>query len=567
MKKAIFVILCIMLGTIFINYINQEPTYRIYKEGDNVEQISVLLNDISTATNTSGVKVVVNQEQVSEDMLSCYVSDRLVVMMPITMLRDYLDCRIRMYADDSILVERGITRVILQMDSNVAEVNSSTITMRETVREESGIVYVPVEDIASYLHVDCSYSVLDNTLTMNQLVYEEVLPEQYDMRAEGMVSPVRDQGIFGTCWAFAALAALETTLLPAEPFIYSVDHMSMLSGFNIENLNGGDYTMTLAYLASWKGPVLESDDPYGDSETNENAKEVKHLEEAVFVNSKDYEAIKRYVYKYGGVQSSIYMELELQDGKSESGFYNAKESAYYYTGENACNHDVVIVGWDDNYPKEKFAKQPEADGAFICKNSWGTGFGDAGYIYISYYDSKIGTTNVAYTKLENTDNFDHNYQSDLLGWVGQLGFDSSNAYFANVFETKGKEELAAVSFYATDANTSYKVYVVPEYQNKASMDKRFMVAEGSFDHGGYYTVRLDDPVALNNAGKFAVVVYINTPGSERPVAIEYAADARTSTANIRDGEGYISLYGESWTRVEDSQSANVCLKAFTNDME
>ncbi len=567
MKRAIWVILCIMLGTIFINYINQEPTSSIYKSGNNSEQISILLNDIASTANAKEVTVLVNQEIVKEEMLSCYVSDNLVVMMPISMLRDFLGCRVRMLSDNSILVEQGITRVNLRLNSNQAMVNNSIIELRENVREEQGIVYVPVEDIATYLHVDCSYSVLENTLTMNQLVYEEVLPEQYDMRTEGMTSPVRDQGIFGTCWAFAALSALETVTLPGEPIIYSVDHMSMLSGFNIENLTGGDYTMAIAYLAGWKGPVLEEDDPYGDSETNEKAKVQKHLEEAVFINSKDYEAIKHHVYKYGGVQSSIYMELELQEQNRDSGYYNAENSAYYYTGEDACNHDVVIVGWDDNYPKENFANQPEANGAFICKNSWGDKFGDGGYIYISYYDSKIGTTNVSYTKLENTDNFDHNYQSDMLGWVGQLGFDSSNAYFANVYKTKGKESLTAVSFYATAPDTSYKVYVVPEYKNTDSMSDKFLVAEGSFEYGGYYTVRLDDPVTLAEAGKFAVIVYINTPNTMRPVAIEYSADARTSTADIADGEGYISLYGKSWTSVEKNQNANVCLKAFTNDME
>ena len=60
---------------------------------------------------------------------------------------------------------------------------------------------------------------------------------------------------------------------------------------------------------------------------------------------------------------------------------------------------------------------------------------------------------------------------------------------------------------------------------------------------------------------------MKTPGSTKPIAIEYRADERTEMADITDGEGYISLYGEVWHNVEKTQKCNVCLKAFTDDIE
>ena len=51
-------------------------------------------------------------------------------------------------------------------------------------------------------------------------------------------------------------------------------------------------------------------------------------------------------------------------------------------GSEKPNHDVVIIGWDDNYPQENFTTHPEGDGAFICKNSWGEEFGEDGYFLV-----------------------------------------------------------------------------------------------------------------------------------------------------------------------------------------
>ena len=49
-------------------------------------------------------------------------------------------------------------------------------------------------------------------------------------------------------------------------------------------------------------------------------------------------------------------------------------------------------------PRQIFRTQPEGNGAWLCMNSWGTGFGDGGYFWVSYYDSNVGIYNAAYTK-------------------------------------------------------------------------------------------------------------------------------------------------------------------------
>ena len=353
--------------------------------------------------------------------------------------------------------------------------------------------------------------------------------------------------------------------MPDEKLQFSVDNMTMNNGFGVEQFEGGQYRMSIAYLASWKGPVLEKDDPYGDDKTNSKLKAVKHLQEAEIIDDKNLKAVKEAVYTKGGVETAIYSDMIDADSSSE--YYNEETHAYYYDGSEGINHDVVIVGWDDNYSKNNFNKAPKKDGAFICKNSWGTEFGEDGYFYISYYDAHICETSVVYTRLEGADNYDKIYQSDKLGWVGVLGFDQEDAYFANVYTAGKSEELKAVSFYATDAKTTYEVYVATNFEDTDDLANKKLVASGEMEYAGYSTVNLDDVVKLPDEKKFAVIVHITTPGSKYPIAIEYDADSMTDSFDISDGEGYISLYGNQWYSAEKERKCNVCLKAFTDKTE
>ena len=95
-----------------------------------------------------------------------------------------------------------------------------------------------------------------------------IIPTKYDLRDRARVSAIRNQGTYGTCWSFAALSAMESVLLPEQDYQFSVDHMTLNNGFHLTQDDGGEYTMGMAYLASWKGPVLEKDDPYGDNKND-----------------------------------------------------------------------------------------------------------------------------------------------------------------------------------------------------------------------------------------------------------------------------------------------------------
>lgn len=388
-----------------------------------------------------------------------------------------------------------------------------------------------------------------------------LLPSSYDYRKMGRAPGIKNQGNFGTCWAFASLTALESTLMPQEILDMSEDHMTLQNGFNLTQDDGGEYTMSMAYLLGWQGPVLEKDDPYGDGISPQGLKPVKHVQGIQILPGKDYGKIKAAVYFKGGVQSSLYTSIK--DYRSRSVYYNESTYSYCYIGNEKPNHDAVIVGWDDDYPKENFNMELEGDGAFLCASSWGTGFGDQGYFYVSYYDTNIGIHNILYTEVESVDNYDHIYQADLCGWVGQMGYGKESAYGANVYEAGGRERLEAVGFYATDIDTEYEVYVSRHVGKNPDFTERELVAEGKVRNSGYYTVKLDHAVDLEEKERFGVIVKITTPGSVHPLAIEYRADDTLSEVVLSDGEGYISYDGSLWESAETEYKCNLCLKAYT----
>lgn len=493
------------------------------------------------------------------EKMDLYMSENRQVYVEIEKLQEVLPCAVHFYNEELLKIERN--SACLEMTKGVDRILTAEgdVECAEPLIYREGEYYVNLSAVAEIFGFQVEWNYRENYATISG-GESLILPAKYDLRDYGAVLPARNQGKLGTCWAFASLNALQTVLMPEEEYILSPDHMSLRSNFNISQRDGGEYTMAMAYLAGWQGPVLESDDPYADGESPEGLEPVKHVQEIQIIEGKNYEKIKEAVYKYGGVQSSLYTSLT--GSTSKSVYYNQKEYAYCFIGEDKPNHDVVIIGWDDNFPKEKFNSPLEGDGAFICLNSWGTNFGEKGIFYVSYYDTNIGMHNIVYSGVEDADNYDSLYQSDLCGWVGNLGYGGSAGFFANAYTAVENQNLEAVGFYATGRNTSYKVYYVADFKDKQSLSERTLVAEGSLENAGFYTIPLQKVPVAAKGQKFAFVVEINTPDSVHPIAVEYAADETTKTVELSDGEGYISYYGNLWSNVESEQECNVCLKVY-----
>lgn len=520
---------------------------------------------VAREANSGLMKLVIDNKEYLNNEENFYMDENRNIMVPVTMLRDALNCSAHIYNGNELLVEKHNSSVSFDMNQSTAIVNGEQTNVSSTLVQNGNDYYISLNDLSKLLDYNYSYDITTNTLTTaDSSKSATITPSSYDLRRKARVSEVRNQGAYGTCWGFAAISALESSLLPEESVSFSVDHMTMSNSFNVNQYDGGEYTMGMAYLAAWQGPVYEADDPYGDNQTDGSLDPVKHVQEMQIIDGKDYEAIKAAVFKYGGVQSSLYSTLK--SSQSRSSYYNRSTNAYCYIGTEKPNHDVVIVGWDDNYSKDNFSVPLEGDGAFICQNSWGSSFGDNGFFYVSYYDTNIGTHNVCYTKVEDVDNYDHIYQSDLCGWVGQMGYEKEQIYGANVFTAGGREKIKAAGFYATGSDTEYKIYTVSNFTDENSFGMMKETASGTLEHAGYYTIPFDEPLQVEAGERYAVVISIKTPGSTHPMAIEYdTGDDSLKTVDLEDGEGYISPNGVQFINVKTKQNCNLCIKAFSED--
>ena len=387
----------------------------------------------------------------------------------------------------------------------------------------------------------------------------------YDLRTVNKVTSVKNQNPYGTCWAFATFGSLESYLMPEERN-FAEYNLAKLSGFDIAWDQGGNRFMSTAYLSRWSGPVDELEDPYPNGDVrlpdiNGYATQ-KHTQEVLFVPERtsktNNDNIKWGLTTYGGLDVAIYWN---------NLYYSSSPATYYNPKTTSANHEVTIVGWDDNYAASNFrgsAGAPPGNGAFIVKNSWGTAWGDGGYFYLSYYDTSLQAA-TAYTA-EAVSNYGAVYQYDPLGYVGSYGYGSTTAWGANVFTSDNSASpLTAVGFYTNDVNTKYEIYIYTSPTSGPIGGTRFTGPTGTMPMAGYHTVKLASPVALSAGQRFSVVIKFTTTSYRYPLVAEYAVSGYSSGATASSKQSYISSTGSSWTDLTTVKStANVCIKAFTS---
>ncbi|MBI5856858.1 MAG: hypothetical protein HZB42_04330 [Sphingobacteriales bacterium] len=204
----------------------------------------------------------------------------------------------------------------------------------------------------------------------------------YDARNQGYVTPVRDQQC-GNCWAYSAVGAYEGSYKKVNGSFIDASEQ------HAENCVDGDCTGGFAYkvmewmVGSNKNLSTEAaipdagvDQPCagGTPATSYYATDWGVVHPSGDINKIAAVAdIKEAMCKYGPIAVSVQVTALFQN--YTNGVFNEFASNY---ASPSSNHAVLLVGWDDN------------KNAWLMKNSWGTDWGEDGYMWIDYGSNNIG---------------------------------------------------------------------------------------------------------------------------------------------------------------------------------
>jgi predicted secreted protein len=205
------------------------------------------------------------------------------------------------------------------------------------------------------------------------------LPTSFDWRAAGIVPDIRNQHGCGSCWAFGTVGIMESAIAKAGGPLTDLSEQFLVSC----NTSGWDcsggltahmwHYDTLGQNQTAIGAVLETDDPYTAS--NGTCSVIPNhpytLSGWQFIVPNEWtmptvDQIKNAIYTYGPVTAGVC---------ADGGWYSY-QGGVYNPSSNGCsggtNHQIVLVGWDD------------ATSTWILRNSWGSSWGEGGYMRIAW---------------------------------------------------------------------------------------------------------------------------------------------------------------------------------------
>ncbi|XP_072399502.1 cathepsin L-like proteinase [Diabrotica undecimpunctata] len=188
------------------------------------------------------------------------------------------------------------------------------------------------------------------------------LPSSVDWRNEGAVLPVREQGFCGSCWAFSTVGALEGQAAIHKQQKIPLSPQNLIDCSDNDGCGGGDQVRAFQYVQT-DGISSEADYPYIEDDDQMCQKNVKKsitsLSGYKHLNPNEEDLISA-IATVGPISVSAISNMwSLYAG----GIYDNRDCG------TRLNHALVAVGYAEEY--------------ILLKNSWGTDWGEDGYIKVA----------------------------------------------------------------------------------------------------------------------------------------------------------------------------------------
>ena len=541
---------------------------------------------------TAGENLILVNPATPTDLEALILSEDVVVLPPAVSVEPAKPAELP--AEDPAAEEQEMPAG--ESEADPAEPAGETVSAEETAEEEPEPVYA----FGSLPEDDGDYPVLtelqireaakeagtDQAGAVYSMTEDRKLETSYYMTRD--LPEVRDQGPYGTCWAHAAVGAMEIDLIKdgkadtdidlSEYFLvyytfHNYPYPKVESADNIslpdpkKYLAGGEDWMASYILSvligttndygypNWDymtdhGIITEEDRKKKRTPEDDNAvlgmpeditNIAAQLTGAYSIDMNDREKVKAMIRQYGSVSAGV-----------NSGFLSG--NSCYGTSESS-DHAVLLVGWDDEYPADGFAAgTPEGPGAWKARNSWGNGSEDDGYFWLSYYDAALrsggGYVYDAVNGAADIDDYCYSYAKTPYPLFYYNVRDK--AVVRQDFTVDAYEQIRAIGVDVEDTGIILSASVLVNGQTAGS------TGDVTAKQKGFYRLKLKKPYLVTQKTKVTVeVIYQGTQNNqiinlllqqENYRSSEYTSyvDSEGFTVNGEkvDGDSTIRLYTE-----------------------
>ena len=428
------------------------------------------------------------------------------------------------------------------------------------------------------------------------------LPSSYSSEALGRLTSIKDQGAYGTCWAFSSINCIESALitrglasrntidlseLHLAYYTYKrpTDPLGLTAGDTVASTDpegllntGGNYFKSSQTLASGIGPVNEAILPYSKAtsatpsfqSSGAFANRAATIVEASKIPVNESNTIKQLVMKYGSVGLSYYQS---------STYFNKSTGAYYNYQKDSTNHAVSIVGWNDNYSRTNFnaSARPSSNGAWLIKNSYGASYGNSGYFWMSYEDMVFRPdANGAYYSCYAFDATTQGTQNSRIYqydggiaekyWKFSTSANSITVKLANMFTAKNTENLTAASIVLNTPNVKYSLQIYKNPTNRSNPESGTPLlmtpVTGTFEYRGYHRVSIPTPPYVAKGETFAAVFTLTHQGKELSFGSDPTSTQTSSTCTTTAHSGESFYYVTQWNDFVSGQKENLRIKVY-----
>ena len=405
-------------------------------------------------------------------------------------------------------------------------------------------------------------------------------PADYSSKDAGYITSVKNQGTTDLCWAFSTIAAIEANVNKNSD-LYTEEQLNDMkvngevnlfeqaAGY-FNNYNAGNSDIVLRAMLDWKGIAAYDDTaegfytaPLGTPPVGiDDDSALLHVSKYVSISPEDanyIDKLKAQVQEAGAATIGYYSIPEKYEN-------NTGYTCYYSNNVDSggTNHQVTVVGWSDSFPKGNFKETPENDGAWLCKDSYGTAVRDEGYFWLSYYEPRLNSINAIY--VEPASNHDNRYSPvklpDSIDGIYSLRYTSSAISTLTIFQSEQHETLNEVSFAMPKSQGSdnysgyrYKISIYPELDPTDvkvyyTLPEPEETIEGTATDVTYLSVDLSVPIEIAKGDTFGIEIEFSDIDTENRI---YGYGASKSLSGI--GSSYI-VYRNTINRTIEEDAAN-----------